>query len=206
MKITEYKKQYDVPQSSVPQRDVQTAASKSAANMFDWVQSVVVAIVALCAVFTFVLRPVRVEGDSMLPTLSDGDWLLLSAFDLNPEYGEIIVSTQPNRTSSGEPVIKRVIATEGQTVDIDFTRGVVTVDGVVLNEPYIKDLTHRSFDVDFPLVVPEGTVFAMGDNRNDSLDSRTTRIGFINEKYILGSVKMRMYPFESIKYRTGTEE
>lgn len=206
MKITEYKKQYDVPQSSVPQRDVQTAASKSAANMFDWVQSVVVAIVALCAVFTFVLRPVRVEGDSMLPTLSDGDWLLLSAFDLNPEYGEIIVSTQPNRTSSGEPVIKRVIATEGQTVDIDFTRGIVTVDGVVLNEPYIKDLTHRSFDVDFPLVVPEGTVFAMGDNRNDSLDSRTTRIGFINEKYILGSVKMRMYPFESIKYRTGTEE
>lgn len=206
MKITEYKKQYDVPQSSAPQCEVQTPASKSAANMFDWVQSVVVAIVALCAVFTFVLRPVRVEGDSMLPTLSDGDWLLLSAFDLNPEYGEIIVSTQPNRTSSGEPVIKRVIATEGQTVDIDFTRGVVTVDGVVLNEPYIKDLTHRSFDVDFPLVVPEGTVFAMGDNRNDSLDSRTTRIGFINEKYILGSVKLRMYPFESIKYRTGTEE
>ena len=195
-----------MPQSSAPQCEVQTPASKSAANMFDWVQSVVVAIVALCAVFTFVLRPVRVEGDSMLPTLSDGDWLLLSAFDLNPEYGEIIVSTQPNRTSSGEPVIKRVIATEGQTVDIDFTRGVVTVDGVVLNEPYIKDLTHRSFDVDFPLVVPEGTVFAMGDNRNDSLDSRTTRIGFINEKYILGSVKLRMYPFESIKYRTGTEE
>ncbi len=206
MKITEYRKQYDVPQSSTPQCVEQPGVSKSAASMFDWLQSVVVAIVALSAVFTFLLRPVRVEGESMLPTLNGGDWLLLSAFDLNPEYGEIIVSTQPNRTSSGEPVIKRVIATSGQTVDIDFTNGIVTVDGVVLNEPYIKDPTHRSFDVDFPLIVPEGKVFVMGDNRNDSLDSRTTRIGFVDEHYILGSVKMRIFPFESIKYRTGTEE
>lgn len=206
LKITEYCKQYDTPQSSMPQYTEQSEVSKRTVNMFDWAQSVVVAIVALCAVFTFLLRPVRVEGDSMLPTLNGGDWLLLSAFDLNPEYGEIIVSTQPNRTSSGEPVIKRVIATEGQNVDIDFTRGVVTVDGVELNEPYIKDPTYRSFDVDFPLVVPEGKVFVMGDNRNDSLDSRTTRIGFVDERYILGSVKMRVYPLKSINYRTGTEE
>lgn len=206
MKITEYKKQYDVPQITAPAHSAADASYKRAAGMFDWVQSVVVAIVVLTAVFTFVLRPVQVVGDSMLPTLTTGDWLLLSAFDSNPEHGEIIVSTQPNRTSSGEPVIKRVIATAGQTVDIDFARGTVTVDGTVLNEPYIKDLTHRSFDVDFPLIVPEGTVFVMGDNRNDSLDSRTTRIGFIDEKYILGSVKMRIFPFESIKYRTGMEE
>ena len=206
MKIIEYKKQYTAPQNIAPSRDTVVASDKRAASMFDWVQSVVVAIVALAAVFTFVLRPVQVVGDSMLPTLTSGDWLLLSAFDSTPEYGEIIVSTQPNRTSSGEPVIKRVIATAGQTVDIDFSRGTVTVDGVVLDEPYIKDTTHRSFDVDFPLIVPDGTVFVMGDNRNDSLDSRTTRIGFIDEKYILGSVKMRIFPFESIKYRTGTEK
>lgn len=206
MKITEYKKQYIVPQSVTTAHTATDASDKRAAGMFDWVQSVVVAIVVLAAVFTFVLRPVKVVGDSMLPTLTDGDWLLLSAFDADLERGEIIVSTQPNRTSSGEPVIKRVIATEGQTVDIDFAMGTVTVDGTILNEPYIKDLTHRSFDVDFPLIVPDGTVFVMGDNRNDSLDSRTTRIGFINENYILGSVKMRIFPFESIKYRTGTEE
>lgn len=206
MKITEYKKQYTVPQSVTPAHTAADASYKRAAGMFDWVQSVVVAIVVLAAVFTFVLRPVKVVGDSMLPTLTDGDWLLLSAFDADLERGEIVVSTQPNRTSSGEPVIKRVIATAGQTVDIDFAMGTVTVDGTVLNEPYIKDLTHRSFDVDFPLIVPDGTVFVMGDNRNDSLDSRTTRVGFINENYILGSVKMRIFPFESIKYRTGTEE
>lgn len=206
MKITEYKKQYTVPQSVTPAQPADGAPDKRASGMFDWVQSFVVAIVVLTAVFTFVLRPVKVVGDSMLPTLTDGDWLLLSAFDADLECGEIIVSTQPNRTSSGEPVIKRVIATAGQTVDIDFTTGAVSVDGTVLNEPYIKDLTHRSFDVDFPLIVPEGTVFVMGDNRNDSLDSRTTRIGFINEDYILGSVKMRIFPFESIQYRTGTEE
>ena len=206
MKITEYRKQYIEPNSSKPQYDVKPQVSKRTVNLFDWVQSVVVAIVALCAVFTFVLRPVKVVGESMLPTLNGGDWLLLSAFDANPEYGEIIVSTQPNHTSSGEPVIKRVIATGGQTVDIDFARGIVSVDGVELNEPYVKDLTHRSFDVDFPLTVPEGTVFVMGDNRNDSLDSRTTRIGFIDEDYILGSVKMRIFPFKTIEYRTGTEE
>ena len=206
MKITEYRKFYDVPQSSTPQCPQPSAEAKRAASMFDWVQSVVVAIVALCAVFTFVLRPVRVDGDSMNPTLTDGDWLLLSAFDLNPEYGEIIVSTQPNHTSSGEPVIKRVIATGGQTVDIDFTRGIVYVDGTALEEPYIKELTYRSFDIDFPLTVPEGYLFVMGDNRNDSLDSRTSRIGLVDERYVLGSVKLRIYPFEAIKYRTGTEE
>lgn len=204
MKITEYRKYYDAPPKN-PKVN-KSADNSKASNMFDWVQSVVVAIVALFVLFVFVLRPVRVEGESMLPTLQDGDWLLLSAFDFEPEYGEIVVVTQPNQTRTGEPIIKRVIATEGQQVDIDFEQGIVYVDGKTLTEPYIKELTYRPFDVTFPLTVPEGCVFVMGDNRNDSLDSRSTRIGFVDERYVLGSVKLRLFPFEPIKYRTGVEE
>lgn len=206
MKITEYRKYYDEPVK--PEADTQRKkekADKKASSLFDWMQSVIIAICMLFLVFTFVLRPVRVVGDSMLPTLQDGNWLIISAFDNSPEYGDIIVSTQPNRTQSGEPVIKRVIATGGQTVDIDFDLGMVWVDGKALEEPYIKEDTHRSFDVTFPLTVPEGYVFVMGDNRNDSLDSRSTRVGLVDVHYVLGSVKMRVFPFET-DFLSKTEE
>ncbi len=205
MRITEYKKYYDAP-APKPNKRTPSRSQRRAESMFDWVQSVVVAIIALFVVFAFFARPVRVVGDSMLPTLQNGDWLMLSAFDKNLQYGEIVVATQPNRTSSGEPVIKRVIAVEGQQVDIDFEKGIVYVDGVALQEPYILEKTKLSFDVQFPLTVPEGCVFVMGDNRNDSLDSRSTRIGFIDKNYILGSVRLRVFPFRTIKYRTATEE
>lgn len=195
MKITEYRKYYDEP--VVPVSEAEKSTKSRASGMFEWAQSVVVAICVLFIVFTFVLRPVKVVGDSMLPTLEDGNWLIISAFDLSPDYGDIIVSTQPNKTQTGEPVIKRVIATGGQTVDIDFDRGIVYVDGNALEEPYIKENTYRRFDVTFPLTVPDGYLFVMGDNRNDSLDSRTSRIGLIDVRYVLGSVKMRVMPFKT---------
>ncbi len=196
MKITEYNKKYNIP----ARQSTKTAANKTKAAqmLFEWITSVVIAVVFLCVVFTFFVRPVKVDGDSMLPTLQDKNWLVVSAFDSNPEQGEIVIVTQPNMTSTGGPVVKRVIAVGGQVIDIDFKSGTVYVDGNELDEPYILERTYRSFDVQFPLTVPEGYLFVMGDNRNDSLDSRSTRIGLIDERYVLGSCLFRVYPFGSV--------
>ncbi len=200
MKITEYNKIYSSPAPAQPAEKPQTKKpAKSGSSLFDWMSSFVIAVIFLALIFTFVARPVRVDGNSMLPTLQHGNWLIVSAFDKNPEYGEIVIVTQPNKTSSGGPVVKRVIAVGGQTVDIDFNRGEVYVDGVLLDEPYILEKTYRSFDIQFPLTVPEGFLFVMGDNRNDSLDSRSTRIGLIDKRYILGSSLFRAYPFGAVE-------
>lgn len=196
MKITEYNKKYNTPAEQPS--DILGKKTKAAQMVFDWITSVVIAVVFLCVVFTFFVRPIKVDGDSMLPTLQDKNWLLVSAFDSNPEQGEIVIVTQPNETSKGGPVVKRVIAVGGQVIDIDFRSGTVYVDGKELDEPYILERTYRSFDVQFPLTVPEGYLFVMGDNRNDSLDSRSTRIGLIDERYILGSCLFRVYPFGSV--------
>lgn len=196
MKITEYNKKYNTPAEQPV--NIKEKKSKAAEAMFDWITSVVIAVVFLCVVFTFFVRPVKVDGDSMLPTLQDKNWLVVSAFDSNPEQGEIVIVTQPNETSTGGPVVKRVIAVGGQVIDIDFKSGTVYVDGKELDEPYILERTYRSFDVQFPLTVPEGYLFVMGDNRNDSLDSRSSRIGLIDERYVLGSCLFRIYPFGGV--------
>ena len=198
MKITEYNKKYNIPADQ--SQEVPFKKSTVAESMFDWITSVVIAVIFLCVVFTFIVRPVRVDGDSMLPTLQDGNWLIVSAFDTNPKQGEIVIVTQPNETAKGGPVVKRVIAVGGQEVDIDFDEGIVYVDGEALDEPYILEKTHRSFDVEFPLTVPEGYLFVMGDNRNNSLDSRSTKIGLIDERYVLGSCLFRVYPFGEIEH------
>jgi len=196
LKITEYNKKYNIPaEQSVNTKEKK---NKAAEAMFDWITSVVIAVVFLCVVFTFFVRPVKVDGDSMLPTLQDKNWLVVSAFASNPEQGEIVIVTQPNETSTGGPVVKRVIAVGGQVIDIDFKSGTVYVDGKEVDEPYILEKTYRSFDVQFPLIVPEGYLFVMGDNRNDSLDSRSSRIGLIDERYVLGSCLFRIYPFGGV--------
>ncbi len=160
--------------------------------IYDVVSVFVTALVIIAILFTFIVRFVGVDGESMQPTLNDGDWLVVSAVNTDFKYGDIVISTQPN--AFNEPLVKRVIATGGQTVDIDFLSGTVYVDGVELDEPYIAERTHTTEGVNFPLLVPEGTLFLMGDNRNDSTDSRSPMVGCVDERYVLGVVKLRVLP------------
>lgn len=132
----------------------------------------------------------------MEPTLLGGDRLIVSHLFRQPKRGDIVVIVQPE--SETPAIIKRVIAVEGQTVDIRFDTGDVWVDGQLLKEPYINEPTHMKRDVDFPVTVPDGCVFVMGDNRNHSLDSRDSGVGMVDKRYILGRAVFRLFPLKKI--------
>ena len=150
---------------------------------------------AVLLVFLLLFRVVVVSGPSMRDTLIDGDYLLLlsNTFYSDPQAGDIIVASKDS-FEDGEPIVKRVIATEGQTVDIDFEVGIVYVDGVPLEEEYTLTPTNLSEGTQFPLVVDEGCVFVMGDNRNESLDSRSMQIGLIDRREVLGKAVFLFLP------------
>ena len=168
------------------------------ADVFDWLEAICFAIVTIILVFTLFFRSAQVEGESMLPNYHEGDRLVLvnTAFS-KVEAGDVVVVTQP--TSVGHPLIKRVIATEGQTVHINYLTGAVTVDGVVLDEDYIMEpINSVPMDpVDYPFTVGEGKIFVMGDNRNASSDSRNAGIGEIDTRYVLGKAVYRILPFNA---------
>ena len=164
---------------------------KGVKELYSLIHDLVYVLAFIAVMFVFGLRLVTVDGGSMKSTLFHGDYVALENSLLTGgdyEQGDIVVAVPPSFRDGKSPIVKRVIATEGQTVDIDFTAGIVYVDGVALDEPYTNTPTNRYEGVDFPVTVPEGCVFLMGDNRNDSMDSRDPEIGMVDTRYILGKV------------------
>ncbi|MBQ9979952.1 MAG: signal peptidase I [Oscillospiraceae bacterium] len=163
-------------------------------EFFGWVQAVISTVIVVVLIFTFALRIISVDGSSMYPTLYNNDRIITVSrlIDHNYEYGDIVVLRK--KSFQEEAIVKRVIATEGQTVNIDFYNGLVYVDGVILQEEYINEPTFLSYDTQFPLVVPEGCIFIMGDNRNASIDSRSTSIGVVDERSVLGKAVLIALP------------
>ena len=160
-----------------------------------YLQDLIYMLMGIFLVFLLFFRVIVVSGDSMYSTLLDGDYLLLlgNVFYQEPEYGDIVVISKDS-FDHGSPIVKRVIATEGQTVDIDFENGIVYVDAVALNEPYINSLTTMNEGNSFPLVVEENSIFVLGDNRGVSRDSRDPVIGQVDKREILGRAIFLMVP------------
>ena len=154
-----------------------------------------VILILFMLVYILCFRVVIVVGNSMFDTLVDGDYLVLisNVFYTEPKHGDIIVASKDS-FRNGECIVKRVIATEGQSVDIDFQAGIVYVDGVALEEDYTHTLTTLDEGVSFPLKVDKGHIFVMGDNRNSSKDSRNPEIGLIDEREILGKAIFLLSP------------
>lgn len=152
-------------------------------------------LIAIFLLFLLLFRVIVVSGDSMYATLWDGDYLLLlsNTFYHEPKQGDVVVISK-ELFDDGKPIIKRVIATEGQTVDIDFDQGIVYVDGQALREDYTHNLTTREEGMHFPLVVEDDCIFVLGDNRGVSLDSRSPEIGQIDKREVLGKAIFLMLP------------
>lgn len=161
-------------------------------ELYDWVETFCFALALMVVLFVFVFRYVTVDGNSMLNTLHNEDKLIISNLNYTPKTGDIVVIYIEGQN---KPYIKRVIATEGQTVKIDFEKWEVYVDGVLLEEDYVwrrdGDMHYAAF-YDGEFTVPEGQVYVMGDNRNDSTDSRV--LGCMDEHNIIGRVIVRLAP------------
>jgi len=163
-------------------------------ELYEWVQALVCSVLVVVVVFTFAVRLIGVDGHSMVPTLQHGDRLLVVNALLDDDYGYGDIVVLRKEAFMEDPIVKRVIATEGQTVDIDFATGSVYVDDALLKEDYINELTFLEEGTEFPLTVPEGSIFVMGDNRNHSSDSRDSRLGTVDTRYVIGKAVMIAFP------------
>lgn len=180
----------------MPKKDNQPEGKLSRQkNIVLYLHDVIYYLIVILVLFLLVFRVVVVSGTSMNMTLLNGDYLLLlsNTFYHDPQNGDIVVISKES-FDDGAPIVKRIIASEGQTVDIDFSAGIVYVDGVALEEPYTNTPTNTTGSVSFPLTVPEGCVFVMGDNRNGSRDSRYVEIGVIDRREIVGKAIFLFLP------------
>ena len=196
----------------IPQNDAvvvhedETVLDKTVKNhILPYLKDIAGALLIILVAFLFCFRIAIVDGTSMLDTLHHGDTLLLlnNTIAGEPKQGDIVVVSK-STFKNGEPIIKRVIATEGQTVEIDIENGIVKVDGQILYEPYIKELTSTVYEgIEYPLTVEEGCVFVMGDNRNNSLDSRYPTIGQVDCREIIGEAILIVWPGNKDYSRIG---
>ena len=175
------------------QKDKETRSWQQ--SILRYVHDLMCMLLVVMLLFLVVFRVILVTGDSMFTTLWDGDYLLLVSelFCGAPEPGDIVVISKQS-FDNGSPIVKRVIATEGQTVDIDFESGTVYVDGKALREPYIHNETTNEEGTVFPLTVAENCIFVLGDNRAVSLDSRSPQIGQIDRREVLGKALCLIIP------------
>ena len=171
-----------------------------AADCYGWLQALTAALLILIVVFTFFGRIIGVDGSSMFPTLEHGDMLLLQCAGYEPEQGDVVVLHKDFANITG-PIVKRVIATGGQTVEIDYNTSTVYVDGEALDEPYLGEPMYTpamANELGTYWVVPEGSIFVMGDNRNASSDSRNAELGTVDTRYVLGKALFIILPFQHI--------
>ena len=166
-------------------------------DLFYWAEALVFALTFLVLLSVFFVRFSGVDGSSMLPTLVDNDQVLVQLIGYDePERGDIVVVYAPY--FENEPLVKRVIAKGGDVVDIDPNTGAVSVNGEQLVEPYISEPLLNAGTLSYPYEVPEGQVFVMGDNRNNSTDSRDDRLGPIDQGYVLGKVVLAIWPLSRL--------
>ena len=178
-------------------RQGQSEPQSPGREMYQNVRTLVTVLAVLILVFTFVARIIVVSGPSMENTLQNGDAMLVWSLGYTPGQGDVVVLTK--RSYQEDSIVKRVIATGGQTVDIDYATGTVYVDGVALEEDYIKEqMQVPSYgDMVNHVTVPEGCLFVMGDNRNQSADSRYPEIGIVDERCVIGRVVAVIFPFSN---------
>lgn len=192
-----------------PEQNRENVERSILGDLLDLIESILCSVFLVFLVFTFLFRIATVEGASMVPTLVNGDRLIISELGYTPQQGDVVIinarksyqldSAQQVVESEGlnKLIVKRIIALGGQKVDIDFNTGTVTVDDQVLQEGYINTLTTRDEGgMQFPVVVPEGYVFVLGDNRDISKDSRHPNVGFVSESEIMGKALLRVFPLD----------
>lgn len=193
--------QHDFPEEPLPQTQDTVPPEQSQSFLLDlyfWLQALVVALVVLILLFTFVGRIIGVDGSSMVPTLQDGEMLLLRSIGYTPQTGDVVVLTKSSFME--QPIVKRVIATEGQTVKIDYNTSTVYVDGVALDEYYLdpdEPMVNPSPNYISEIVVEEDSIFVMGDNRNRSDDSRSPNLASVDVDYVLGEAVLILFPFSN---------
>ena len=179
------------------EREKASPAERARMEAYDWIQSLMAALIFCVVLFSFFIRLLDVSGPSMNPTLFEGDKMLVSDLFYHPKAGDVVIFKTDNYDPE-KALVKRVIATEGQEIKIDFVKGIIYVDDVPVEDEF--DPIHNKLDFNGPQTVPEGCVFVLGDNRNASRDSRYKLIGMVDERMILGKVYAVVYPFNEIRW------